>query len=115
MSVLGRSCFCVSGDVTLVPDVSLLDYSQLLVNPTGDRLRECVLISERSTWKLIPTIRGACEIEFTLDECVRRMRGTLILEELSDAKKFSRHLSSVEHADSAHTGAAMHSRLRLTV
>ena len=83
------------GDITLVPDVSPMDYTQLLVNPTSERLRTCILQSENSTWRLIPTIRGACEIEFSLDECVRRMRGTLILEELSDVRRFSRHMSRV--------------------
>lgn len=82
------------GDVTLVPNVSPFDYTQLLVNPTSERLRECVKQSEKTTWQLIATIRGACEIEFTLDECVRRMRGTLILEELTEAKKYNKHLRS---------------------
>jgi hypothetical protein len=83
------------GDITIVPHVRPADYTQLLVNPTPERLRECILQSEASTWRLIPTIRGACEIEFTLDECVRRMRGTLILEELSDARRLSKHMSRV--------------------
>jgi len=83
------------GDITLVPRVKPFDYTQLLVNPTRDRLRDCILQSEFNTWQLIPTIRGACEIEFTLDECVRRMRGTLILEELSDARRLSKHMSRV--------------------
>lgn len=82
------------GDITLVPDVRPYDYTQLLINPTAERLSECIIQSENSTWRLIPTIRGACEIEFALDECVRRMRGTLILEELSDAR-LSKHMSRV--------------------
>ena len=83
------------GDVTIVPNVKPLDYTQLLVNPTSDRLRDCVHVSEQSTWKLLPTIRGACEIEFALDECVRRMRGTLILEELHEARNINRQMSRV--------------------
>lgn len=70
------------GDITIVPDVTLSDYPQLLVNPTAERLKACIQASEYSTWKLIPVIRGACEIEFTLDECVRRMRGMIIMEEV---------------------------------
>ena len=96
------------GDITLVPDVKPSDYTQLLVNPTAERLKTCVTQSERSTWRLIPTIRGACEIEFTLDECVRRMRGTLILEELSDVQKYTRHMSRVRSWSSDLLAVAQH-------
>ena len=75
------------GDITLVPNVTVSDYTALLTNPTTQRLHECIAVSEKETWKLMAIIRGSCEIEFTLDECVRRMRGALILEELSETRK----------------------------
>jgi len=47
------------GDITVVPVVKPMDYTQLLVNPTPERLKTCIVQSESSTWKLIPCIRGA--------------------------------------------------------
>lgn len=94
------------GDITIVPDVKWADYPQLLTNPTADRLSHCLSLSERSTWKMIPIIRGACEIEFTLDECVRRMRGLMILDELKQQQQ-QQQLHGMT-GDATNTNAPVH-------
>jgi len=71
------------GDITIAPPPSLTDYLGLLSNPTVKRLFECLTSSERSTWTKMAVIRGSCEVEFTLDECVRRMRGQLVIDGLT--------------------------------
>ena len=87
-------------DITIVPKLTMKDYRSLLTNPTTERLRECSRVGEQETWKRkeerthasawpafnllsrteMSFIRSNCEIEFTLDECVRRVRGMLILQ-----------------------------------
>jgi len=39
------------GDITIVPNVGLSDYSQLLSNPTKAMMRDCLYKSQRETWR----------------------------------------------------------------
>src|SRR5687768_4926515 len=39
------------GDITIVPSVSLQEYTLLLRNPTHERVQHCVRISQRATWQ----------------------------------------------------------------
>lgn len=63
-----------SGDITIAPRVSLRDYKDLLRNPTLERLAECTVHTERETWRVLPLVSSQCEVEFVLDEGVRRLR-----------------------------------------
>ena len=59
----------------------------LLSNPTEARLLECVDMMRKQTWKFIPMLEAHCEVEFTLDECVRRIRGELIMNSLHGGER----------------------------
>lgn len=74
------------GDVTITPNLTIKDFQLLLVNPTVERYAHCQRQTELQTFAKLSTIRGLMEIELCLDECVRRMRGILILEELTQQK-----------------------------
>lgn len=69
------------GDITLVPTPSWSDFGKLLENPTPEMLAGHCRVSEHLTWKHLAQIRAQCEIEFTLDDCSRRMRGSMMLHE----------------------------------
>ena len=60
------------GDVTIAP--APLDVCRkLLVKRAQEAQREFVLMGERSTWPTISHIRGQCEVEMVLDQCVRHL------------------------------------------
>jgi TAG lipase/steryl ester hydrolase/phospholipase A2/LPA acyltransferase len=70
-----------SGDVTLYPAVEPGEFFKILTNPTEDRFRECVRKAELYTFRKLAMIKNHCDIEFTLDECVRKIRSEMILKE----------------------------------
>eukprot|EP00500_Bicosoecida_sp_ms1_P003676 CAMPEP_0203813622 /NCGR_PEP_ID=MMETSP0115-20131106/4822_1 /ASSEMBLY_ACC=CAM_ASM_000227 /TAXON_ID=33651 /ORGANISM="Bicosoecid sp, Strain ms1" /LENGTH=782 /DNA_ID=CAMNT_0050722497 /DNA_START=139 /DNA_END=2484 /DNA_ORIENTATION=+ len=65
------------GDVTIVPPFALRDVTKLLTNPTRKAFYRYIDIGERCTWEKIPRLYTRCLVEFTLDECVRRLRARL--------------------------------------
>lgn len=69
-----------TGDITIVPSVKMSDYLSLLHNPSFEQLQNCIDVSERSTWELLAMIKSSCEVEFTLDECVKRMRKAMAIQ-----------------------------------
>ncbi|CAO3687425.1 unnamed protein product [Umbelopsis vinacea] len=66
----------VSGDVTIVPSLSLKDFSTLFANPTQSLLGYWILKGEQSTWPLISLIEARCKIELALDKALLRLRAT---------------------------------------
>jgi predicted acylesterase/phospholipase RssA len=77
------------GDITLVPAPSWSDFGKLLENPTNEILLHHIRVSERLTWQKLAHMRAQCEIEFTLDDCVRRMRGSMLLQEFRSQMTFN--------------------------
>lgn len=53
--------------ITVVPDLKISDFEQLLENPTKETLDYWIAKGERSIWPAVELIRVRCEIEFTLD------------------------------------------------
>lgn len=51
---------------------------QALANPSIASLRQFILTAERRTWPTIGLIRSQCQIETTLDECVRHLAQVMI-------------------------------------
>ncbi|KAI8579235.1 hypothetical protein K450DRAFT_243427 [Umbelopsis ramanniana AG] len=66
----------VSGDVTIVPSLSLKDFSTVFANPTQSLLGYWILKGEQSTWPLISLTESRCKIELALDRALLRMRAT---------------------------------------
>ncbi|KAG0188176.1 hypothetical protein DFQ28_005297 [Apophysomyces sp. BC1034] len=64
----------MSGNVNIVPDLSLSDFNILFSNPTHSSLAYWILHGERSTWPLLSFIRTRCMIELALDRAVLRLK-----------------------------------------
>ena len=75
------------GDITLVPAPAFLEYFQLFSNMPHTYFVKCARSSELACWPKLAQISSRCQIEFTLDECVRRTRGMLLISEIKRAKK----------------------------
>jgi len=62
------------GNITIVPELTINDYANLLANPTPEWIRECILKSERNTWCLLSMIKHHTAIEVALEDAVQRLR-----------------------------------------
>lgn len=62
-----------TGDITIIPDITLDDYKRLLSNPQKDWMIEARRRAERKTWAQISHIEHRCAIELTLDRCLRKL------------------------------------------
>lgn len=63
-----------SGDITIAPTYSLMDYTRMLADPKPEFVREMTLAGERATWPKISMIRSHARISKTLERCVRRLK-----------------------------------------
>lgn len=64
-------------NLTLVPDLSLKDFTKLFQNPDKESLAHWILKGERGTWPAISALKVRCVIEIELDkgyQVVRRRR-----------------------------------------
>jgi len=79
-----------TGDVTIVPDVVIKDYTGILSNPSYRYILRCADISEQSTWKHISRLQGLCAVEFTIDECLTHLRSQLVMDRSESFAKMNR-------------------------
>ncbi|PYI01741.1 patatin-like serine hydrolase [Aspergillus sclerotiicarbonarius CBS 121057] len=64
-------------NITLVPDLSLMDFTKLFQNPSKDSLAHWSLKGERGVWPAVSALKVRCVIEIELDksyQIVRRRR-----------------------------------------
>lgn len=79
-SVLGRILIdeTIPGpNLTLVPDLSLKDFSKILQDPTKEGLANWIMKGERGVWPAVSALKVRCVIEIELDkgyQIVRRRR-----------------------------------------
>jgi TAG lipase/steryl ester hydrolase/phospholipase A2/LPA acyltransferase len=67
-----------SGDINILPEITLGDVPLMLKNPTpGFMLRNC-LIGERATWPKLSRIRDRLAIELALDQAVHALRANVV-------------------------------------
>ncbi|KAI8340814.1 hypothetical protein BC941DRAFT_418243 [Chlamydoabsidia padenii] len=64
----------MSGNVNIVPNLTLSDFNMIFSNPTHESLAYWIIHGERSTWPLISLIRTRCMIELALDEAIIRLK-----------------------------------------
>ncbi|ORZ07582.1 acyl transferase/acyl hydrolase/lysophospholipase [Absidia repens] len=64
----------MTGNVNIVPELSLSDFNVLFSNPTHASLAYWILHGERSAWPLVSLIRTRCMIELALDESIIRLK-----------------------------------------
>ncbi|KAG0360782.1 hypothetical protein BGZ54_009389 [Gamsiella multidivaricata] len=62
------------GDITIVPDLGIDDYLNIVTNPTVQFLVDATLKGERATWPKISIIKNHCSIEHCLDDILYRLR-----------------------------------------
>lgn len=63
-----------TGDINIVPPVTLEEYKKLLANPNRDEFAKCVRVGERSVWPLLHMIAIHVRVENTLEACVSRLK-----------------------------------------
>ncbi|KAK4100409.1 patatin-domain-containing protein [Parathielavia hyrcaniae] len=75
LSVMGQQ---YSGDINILPEITLSDIPLILKNPTPEfMLRNC-LIGERATWPKVSRIRDRLAIELALDQAVHALRARVV-------------------------------------
>ncbi|BFZ63103.1 Lipase 5 [Saitoella coloradoensis] len=67
-----------SGDITILPDMTLNDVPNLLENPTPEFLDEATRRGERVTWPVVERIRMGMKVEDAVDRAVAEARARVI-------------------------------------
>ncbi|RKP32983.1 patatin-domain-containing protein, partial [Metschnikowia bicuspidata] len=67
-----------SGDITILPDLSITDFLSLFSNPTPEFLMDFILKGVRAAWPKITIINNHCGVEFALDKEISVLRGRII-------------------------------------
>ncbi|KAF3342580.1 Lipase 4 like protein [Verticillium longisporum] len=67
-----------SGDINILPEISMNELPGLLSNPTSDFMIRVCLLGERATWPKLSRIRDRCAIELGLDHAVHRLRARVV-------------------------------------
>lgn len=70
-----------SGDITILPEITMNDLPRLLSNPTTDFMLRSCLLGERATWPKLSRIRDQCAIELALDHAVHQLRTRVVFSE----------------------------------
>lgn len=70
-----------SGNINILPEMTLDNLPVLLSNPTVDFMLKCCLVGERATWPKLSRIRDSCAIELALDRAVHRLRTRVVFSE----------------------------------
>ncbi|KAH0530176.1 hypothetical protein TsFJ059_004836 [Trichoderma semiorbis] len=70
-----------SGNINILPDLTLDNLPVLLRNPSVDFMLKCCLVGERATWPKLSRIRDSCAIELALDRAVHRLRTRVVFSE----------------------------------
>lgn len=79
-----------SGDINILPEMTLDNLPVLLSNPTTDFMLRACLIGERATWPKLSRVRDRCAVELALDRAVHRLRTRVIFSESQgDLRAFS--------------------------
>ncbi|KAH0489368.1 hypothetical protein TgHK011_009800 [Trichoderma gracile] len=98
-----------SGNINILPDLSLDNLPVLLRNPTVDFMLKCCLVGERATWPKLSRIRDSCAIELALDRAVHRLRTRVVFSESqSNLRSITSHKSSLRLNPHGQTAAQQH-------
>lgn len=103
-----------SGDINILPDISMHDLPRLLKNPSTEYMLRSCLLGERATWPKLSRIRDRCAIELALDHAVHRLRARVVFSESQrDLRALSVSVGNLPHklptsvAQSLGVGASM--------
>ncbi|KAK2731338.1 patatin family [Colletotrichum kahawae] len=70
-----------SGDINILPEISIHDIPKILSNPSPDFMLRACLMGERATWPKLSRIRDRCAIELALDRAVHRLRARVVFSD----------------------------------
>ncbi|POR39066.1 Lipase 4 [Tolypocladium paradoxum] len=70
-----------SGDITILPEITMHDLPRLMRNPTADFMLRSSVLGERATWPKLSMVRDRCAIELALDRAVHRLRTRVVFSE----------------------------------
>lgn len=70
-----------SGDITILPEVNLVDFPKILANPTTEFLLAAILRGERATWPKLPVIQNHCAIELAIDNVIHELRSKVLFSD----------------------------------
>ncbi|KAF6798235.1 nte family protein [Colletotrichum sojae] len=70
-----------SGDINILPEISVHDIPKILSNPTPEFMLRSCLMGERATWPKLSRIRDRCAIELALDRAVHRLRARVVFSD----------------------------------
>ncbi|KND88263.1 Lipase 4, partial [Tolypocladium ophioglossoides CBS 100239] len=85
-----------SGDITILPEITMHDLPRLMRNPTADFMLRSSVQGERSTWPKLSRVRDRCAIELALDRAVHRLRTRVVFSESQrDLRKLSTSIANM--------------------
>lgn len=97
-----------SGDITILPEIGLLELPRLLSNPSADFMLRSCIAGERATWPKLSRIRDRCAIELALDNAVHRLRTRVVFSESQgDLRKLGAGIPYHHHHYPSTSGAAI--------
>ncbi|KAF7562919.1 hypothetical protein G7046_g1255 [Stylonectria norvegica] len=70
-----------SGDINILPEISMHDLPRILKNPSSDFMIRSCLLGERAAWPKLSRVRDRCAIELALDRAVHRLRARVVFSE----------------------------------
>lgn len=68
------------GDITILPDFNVKDFTKIFENPTPAFLLECIVRGARALWPKLTVVRNHCGVEFALDKAITVLRGRIITD-----------------------------------
>ena len=68
------------GDITILPDFNIKDFTKIFENPTPAFLLECIVRGARALWPKLTVVRNHCGVEFALDKAITVLRGRIITD-----------------------------------
>lgn len=76
-----------TGDITIVPNINLAEYFQLVINPGDSTLIHHILSGQQAAWPHIPLIANHCKIELCIDELLYTIKCQMLLKTSEEAKR----------------------------
>ncbi|KAL7268546.1 Lipase 5 [Rhizina undulata] len=67
-----------SGDITILPEVSIRDFPRILKNPDSEFMLDATKKGERATWPKMARVANHCRIELKLDEAIYELRTRVV-------------------------------------
>lgn len=66
------------GDITILPELAVLDFAKIFTDPTPEFLLQFILKGARAAWPKVTIINNHCGVEFALDRAITLIRGRIV-------------------------------------